>query len=116
MEATGMAETNGAKAFGGIMAVGALAAFGWMLWQAQASNLDTLSQLTDKSITSLEDDIGEVQRLLEKHEDSEGHPQLSERVTSLENNGVSMRHQDRLIRLLWQRVYDEPMPEVNGGH
>ena len=107
-----MADTNGAKAFGGMAALAAIGTFTWMLWQAQ----DSKNELLVERIDELRNDIAEVNRLLEKHADSEGHPKLSQRVKSLENNGVTLRHQDRMIRMLWQRSYDEAMPEVNGSH
>lgn len=141
----GKSAANGAKAFGGIMAVGAMATFGWMLWQAQSSRTETLERLTNQRLVLLEQRIEEAHH----HAVSPAHPVATERLAAVkteidtirtrmreddarELNDIDkrsetltniarqseilreietqFRHMDRLIQLLWQRVYQEPLP------
>lgn len=46
--------TNGAKAFGGLMAVGLLATWTFMLWQSQASSTGFLERLMDQRVAAIE--------------------------------------------------------------
>lgn len=142
----GESNGSGAKAFGGIMAIGALATFGWMLWQSQSSSTNTLERLTNQRVQNVENSIAIVNAHLDKintHALSPAHPvaiewnkafqreieELRERMREddqreLADAGKSerineqlreietqFRHMDRLIQLLWHRVYDEPLPD-----
>ncbi len=121
-----MAESNGAKAFGGIMAVlailatvvASLAYFVLPLHgRLEAIEEQRLLDIPMMTATVLnEEKLKELSKDHDAHLSSGGHPSLSERVKALEANGVSVRHQDRLIRMLWFKVYGEEMPAVNGVH
>lgn len=113
---------NGAKAFGGIMAV--LAVLGGMAAIMQPMN-NRLSAVEDQLVRHVEKldhpvrveaSVENLTREVRGHTESQGHPPLAERVKALESNGVAMRHHDRLIRMLWQKTYGESMPAVNGDH
>ncbi len=113
---------NGAKAFGGIMAV--LAVIGGMaaIMQPLNNRLQAVEEQLRHHVVKLDHPValaGGITRLREdfaKHVDSQGHPVLSERVKAIEANGVAMKHLDRLIRVLWDHAYEEPLPAINGVH
>lgn len=56
----------------------------------------------------------EMVAALGSHEKIPGHPDLANRVTAIDQQLLEVetqfRHQDRLIQLLWQRTYQEPLP------
>jgi len=91
---------SGAKAFGGIMAVGAMATFGWMLWQSQSSRSDTLERLTNQRLDLIENRIAKF----EHHIRDPAHSVAT----------TKFRHMDQLIQLLWARVYQEQLPHPSG--
>tara|TARA_Y100000310_G_C20659998_1_gene804188 strand:- start:1210 stop:1635 length:426 start_codon:yes stop_codon:yes gene_type:complete len=129
---------NGAKAFGGLAAVAALATFAWMLWQAQSSRTETLERLTNQRMDLIDERIQNMHShmSLEAHSVArEWHRQVRsemdtishsmredneadhEVVGHMERQREALRevetqfaHMDRLIQLLWQRVYNEPLP------
>ena len=51
---------------------------------------------------------------LQTHRDVEGHPTVVTGLAAMQEKLVEVetqfRHLDRLIQLLWQRTYDEPLP------
>jgi hypothetical protein len=129
---------GGAKAFGGLMAVGAIATFCFMLWQAQASNVDTLRLLTEQRLDLADARIDKMST----HIAAEAHPVAAKWNKQLHNEieiirgfmreddirrladagdmkqmrealrGIEtqFRNVDRFLQLLWQRVYKEPLP------
>ena len=121
-----MADSNGAKAFGGIMAILAILAtvvaslaYFVLPLHGRLESIEKQKLLDMPMITATvlnEEKLKELAKDHDAHLSSGGHPSLSERVKALEANGVSARHQDRLLRLLWFKVYGEELPAVNGGH
>lgn len=113
---------NGAKAFGGIMAVVAIIGAVAAMFVPLNDRLKSTEQRQDDIAPKLDTIIMNAAKLAEliKDHDSHmtvgGHPPLSERVKALEANGVTARHMERLIRMLWFKTYGEEMPAVNGGH
>lgn len=114
--------SNGAKAFGGIMAVVALLGGMAAIMRPFNDRLSTVEVNLHSHTEKLDHPVAvagiakQLRNDLDGHLDRGGHPALSERVKALEANGVALRHQDRMIRLLWQKVYSEPLPAINGGN
>lgn len=56
----------------------------------------------------------EMLEALQNHEEINGHPFVVTKFTSLEEKLIEVetqfRHLDRFIQLLWQRTYNEPLP------
>tara|TARA_Y100000310_G_scaffold198032_1_gene198058 strand:+ start:233 stop:667 length:435 start_codon:yes stop_codon:yes gene_type:complete len=129
---------NGAKAFGGLAAVAALATFAWMLWQAQSSRTETLERLTNQRMdlidervqnmhshmgleahsvakewhTQVRNEIGTIQGMMrdDNEEDHKTTAHMERQREALREVETQFAHMDRLIQLLWQRVYEEPLP------
>lgn len=121
-----MADGNGAKAFGGVMAILAILAtvvaslaYFVLPLHGRLEAVEEQRALDAPKMTTIVLNAAKLEELDKDHDEhlsTGGHPSLSERVKALEANGVSARHQDRLIRLLWFKVYGEELPAVNGAH
>ena len=126
--ANGEKATETSRAFGGAMAMAALIAGIAALWQPMNNRLTAVEKSNeevrkamievvrhDEMISQLEGEIGVGIRQLQKHEDSLEHPVLTNRVVTIGSGLMEIEtkfhEQDRLIQLLWNRVYKESLPE-----
>lgn len=90
------AGVNGAKAFGGLMAIGLLGTFTWNLWRAQDSKVGSLGDLLNQRLGSLE-------ALVNRPQD---HPAVqTERIAALT---------ERLIKLeAWREEWIRTVPALD---
>ncbi len=76
--------------------------------------IKTLQEMVHKNDDRSEERRQETIASLREHELIDGHPKAATKLTAIEENLIEVetqfRHMDRLIQLLWQRVYDEPLP------
>lgn len=129
----GAKSNGGAKAFAGLMSIALVVTivFGVSRLQSQQHGsferrIGALeSQLSAASPAALKEQLGkadersaerksEMAAALGSHKAISGHPDLANRVTAIDQQLLEVetqfRHQDRLIQLLWQRTYQEPLP------
>lgn len=76
--------------------------------------ISTLQLEVSRNDARSEERKQETVHSLQDHEGINGHPFVVTRVTAMEEKLIEVetqfRHLDRFIQLLWQRTYDEPLP------
>ena len=76
--------------------------------------INTLQGMVHQNDNRSEERRQETIASLREHELIDGHPKTATKLTAMEEKLIEVetqfRHMDRLIQLLWQRVYDEPLP------
>lgn len=117
---------NGAKAFGGVMAILAILAtvvaslaYFVLPLHGRLKSVEEQRLLDVPKMTTIVLNAAKIKELVKDHDAhiaAGGHPTLSERVKAIEANGVGNQHRDRIMRMLWFKVYGQEMPAVDGGH
>ena len=76
--------------------------------------IKTLLVEVERNNTRSEERRQEMLAALREHEELNGHPEAQSRLVAQEEKLVEVetqfRHLDRFVQLLWQRVYNEPLP------
>lgn len=76
--------------------------------------INTLQGDVDKNDTRSEERRQETVASLKEHESIDGHPKSAMKLTAIEEKLIEVetqfRNLDRFVQLLWQRTYDEPLP------
>lgn len=129
----GAKSNGGAKAFAGVMSIALVVTivFGISRLQGQqhgsferrigaleallsAASPAALKEQLEKEDARSAERKAEMVKALGTHALIPGHPPLANRVTAIDQKLLEVetqfRHQDRLIQLLWQRTYQEPLP------
>ena len=102
---------------GGMAVISGFAAL-WVPIYARLDSVDRRSQENSRRVESLsvhEERLAHLSTELVEHRGDGSHPGTVMRLTAIEEKmkeiETQFRHQDRLQRLLWNRVYEEPLPD-----